>query len=165
VSIVSTVKGQSATFYTCFLLFLLRISLGVIMLTLAARLLLEGGWKAWMKLGGMLPTVVRGPLEPVFLQFWENPVILYLVIGASIAIGLSMVLGLFVRLGALGGALMMVGFYLATLPPLFGWINYYFVYFGAFLNFLVITPEYAFGLDRYLRPYKDRYPWLKWIVA
>lgn len=139
--------------------------MGIIMLTLATRLLLEGGWKAWMKLGGMLPTVVRGPFEPMFVQLWESPVILYLVVGASIAIGLSMVLGLLVRLGSLGGALMMVGFYLATLPPLFGWINYYFIYFGAFLNFLLITPEYAFGLDRYLRPLKDRYPWLKWIVA
>jgi len=88
------------------------------MLTLAARLMLEGGWKAWMKLGGMLPTVVRGPFEGLFIQFWESPIILWLVIGASIAVGLSMVLGVFVRLGAFGGALMMVGFYVATMPPL-----------------------------------------------
>src|SRR5574337_743830 len=148
--IAPKLKWKSNAFYMCFLLFLLRVSLGVIMLTLAARLLLEGGWETWMKLGGMLPTVVRGPFEPMFVQFWESPVILYLVIGASLAVGLSMALGLFVHLGAMGGALMMVGFYLATLPPLFGWINYYFIYFGAFFNFLVIVPEYAFGLDGYL---------------
>lgn len=151
--------------YICFLLFLLRVSLGGIMLTLGTRLLLEGGWKAWMKLGGMLPKVVRGPFEGMFLQFWESPVVLYLVIFASFAVGLSMVLGIFVRLGALGGALMMVGFYLATLPPLFGWINYHFIYLGAFVNFLIITPEYSFGLDSYLRKFITRYPALQWVTG
>lgn len=149
----------------CFLLFLLRVSLGTIMLTLGTRLLVEGGWKAWMQLGGMLPTVVRGPFEGLFVQFWESPVILSLVIFASFAVGASMVLGLLTRLGALGGALMMVGFYLATLPPLFGWVNYHFVYFGAFVNFLVIRPTHLYGLDAYLQPWTARYRWLKWVVA
>jgi uncharacterized membrane protein YphA (DoxX/SURF4 family) len=148
-----------------FLLFMLRVSLGTIMITLSVRLITEGGWDTWMKLGGMLPKTVRGPFEQFFLQFWENPVILYLVIFASLAVGISMVLGIFTRLGALGGALMMIGFYLATIPPTFGWVNFHFIYFGAFVNFLVITPEFQFGLDHFLRRYKTRIKWLKWMVG
>jgi len=138
-------NGKSTdSLYICFLLFLLRV---------------------WMRIGGILPTVVRGPLEAVFIQTWESPVVLYLVIIGSIAIGLSMIFGLFTRLGALGGAVMMVGFYLATIPPQFGWINQYFIYFGAFFNFLVITPEYVLGLDGYLRKLKLRFPVLHWVAA
>ncbi len=157
--------GRTSERTLCFLLCLLRVSLGVILLTLGTRLLLEGGWDAWMKLGGMLPTVVRGPFEGLFIQFWESALILNLVIFASFAVGLSMVLGLLTRLGALGGALMMVGFYLATLPPLFGWVNYHFCYFGASVNFLVIRPAHPFGLDAYLRPLAARHRWLRWVVA
>ena len=63
------------------------------------------------------------------------------------------------------GTLMMIGFYLATLPPVFGWINYHFIYLGAFINFLIITPEYSFGLDSYLRKFATRYPALQWVTG
>ncbi len=161
---MTTVKPTSTKFMG-FLLFMLRVSLGIIMITLSVRLLTEGGWDAWMKLGGVLPTKVRGPFEPLFLRFWESPIVLGLVIYSSLAIGISMVLGLFTRLGAIGGALMMVGFYVATLPPLFGWVNFHFIFFGAFVNFLVITPTYPFGLDYFLRKYEEKHKFLKWIIG
>ncbi len=148
-----------------FLLFLLRVSLGSIMLTLGIRLLLEGGWKAWMRIGGILPTVVRGPFEGLFLQTWESPVVLYLVIGGALAIGTAMVLGCCTRLAALGGAARILSFYLATIPPQFGWVNQYFIYFGAFVNFIVVTPERAFGLDGLLRGFKPQHPVLRWFVG
>jgi len=44
-------------------------------------------------------------------------------------------------------------------------VNYYFIYFGAFVNSLVITPEYAFGLDGLLRKFKPQVRILNWVTS
>ena len=144
---------------------LMRVALGVLMLTVGIRLLTEGGWKAWVQIGGFLPRTVKGPFEGPFLALWESPVILYMVILGAIAVGAAMILGMFVRLAAVGGALMMITFYLSNLPPQFGWVNQQLMYFLIFALFPALGPGYHWGVDRFLRPYEKRFPILRYLTG
>jgi thiosulfate dehydrogenase [quinone] large subunit len=143
----------------------LRLSLASMMLTLAFRLMFEGGWNAWTVVGHLVPQTVRGPFAGLFYSFWENPIVLALVIGSSLAVGMALFVGLFVRLAAIGGALMMIGFYVATLPPEFGWINEQLIFALTFLAYAVMSPAYNFGLDSYLKKLETRYPVLRFVIG
>lgn len=144
---------------------LLRVALGVLVMTVGIRLLTEGGWKAWVRIGGFLPRTVSGPLAQPFLAVWESPVILHLVIWGSILVGVAMILGLFVRLAAIGGALMMLTFYLSNIPPQYGWVNQQLIYFLLFALFPALRPGHHWGIDRFLRPYERRYPILRYVLG
>ena len=148
------------------LLTMVRLALGIFMLTAGLRLWLEGGWKAWLQIGHLLPTAVEGPFAAWFTALYENPVVLFLVISGSLAVGASMILGFLARLGALGGAVMVVFFYITTLPPHFGPINEYVIYFLVFLYFMTKNPGYFPGIDRIIqRKLADRFPMLHWLVG
>jgi thiosulfate dehydrogenase [quinone] large subunit len=144
---------------------LVRIAMGVLMLTLGIRLLTEGGWNAWMQIGGFLPSVVRGPFSGPFVALWENPVILDLVVWGSILVGTAMILGVFVRLAAIGGAMMMLMFYISTIPPQFGWVNQQMVFLLIFSLFPALGPGYQLGLDHFLKPLEKRYPVLRFVLG
>ncbi|HED04463.1 MAG TPA: DoxX family membrane protein [Candidatus Fraserbacteria bacterium] len=146
-------------------LLLLRVAMGILMLTLGLRLLTEGGWKAWMQIGGFLPGVVRGPFAGPFVALWDSPVILYLVIWSAILVGIAMILGLFVRLAAIGGATMMLLFYIATIPPQFGWVNQQLIFLLIFTLFPALGPGYQLGLDYFLIPLRKRYPVLRYVLG
>lgn len=150
---------------TSIAILLLRVVIGVLILTVGIRLLTEGGWDAWTRIGGYLPKMVRGPFEDPFTALYDNPVILDMVIAGSVLVGTAMILGLFVRLAAVGGALMMVMFYIGAIPPTFGWINDQLIYFLVFALFPTLGPGYQLGLDYYLRPLEKRYPILKYILG
>jgi uncharacterized membrane protein YphA (DoxX/SURF4 family) len=143
-----------------------RLALGVFMLTAGYRLMFEGGWKAWLQIGHVLPTAVEGPFAGPFTALWENPIVLFMVIFGATTVGLSMVFGFLARLGAFGGAVMMVAFYVATLPPHFGWVNEYAINFLVFVYFMTKNPGYFPGLDRLIqRKFADRFPKLHWLVG
>lgn len=144
---------------------LVRIAMGALMLTLGMRLLTEGGWNAWMQIGGFLPSVVRGPFAGPFVALWESPVVLAMFVWGSILVGTAMILGLFVRLAAIGGALMMLMFYVATLPPQFGWVNQQLVFLLIFSLFPALGPGYQLGLDYFLKPIERRYPLLRFVLG
>lgn len=150
---------------TKFWMLLMRVALGALVLTVGVRLLTEGGWDAWVQIGGFLPRTVEGPFAGPFLALWESPVILFLVIFGSIAVGAAMILGLFVRLAAIGGALMMITFYLSNIPPQFGWVNQQLIYFLIFALFPALGPGYHWGLDRFIRPYEERFPILRYVTG
>ena len=160
-------KGtKSQLTWSVVMLTLVRLTLGTFMLTAGYRLWFEGGWNAWLQIGHVLPTVVQGPFAGPFTALWENPVVLFLVILGSMTVGLSMVLGFLARLGAFGGAVMMVAFYLAALPPHFGWVNEYVIYFLVFIYFMTKNPGYFPGVDRIIqRKLADRFPILHWLVG
>lgn len=165
---VQTVQqGQSdePTMLAKFWMLLMRVALGALVLTVGVRLLTEGGWDAWVQIGGFLPRTVEGPFAGPFLALWESPVILFLVIFGSIAVGAAMILGLFVRLAAIGGALMMITFYLSNIPPQFGWVNQQLIYFLIFALFPALGPGYHWGLDRFIRPYEERFPILRYLTG
>lgn len=143
----------------------MRWAMGVHLLTVGWRLLTEGGWKAWPVIGGILPRTVRGPFAGPFLALWESPVILALVIAGCLGVGAALLLGAFVRLAALGGALMMALFYVAVLPPPSGWVTQHVIYFLIFVYFFAVRPEPAFGLDGLLRRWETRIPALRWVVG
>ncbi|MFB6285985.1 MAG: DoxX family protein [Candidatus Bipolaricaulia bacterium] len=165
---VQTVQqGQSdePTTLAKFWMLLMRVALGALVLTVGVRLLTEGGWDAWVQIGGFLPRTVEGPFAGPFLALWESPVILFLVIFGSIAVGAAMILGLFVRLAAIGGALMMITFYLSNIPPQFGWVNQQLIYFLVFALFPALGPGYHWGLDRFVRPFEERFPFLRYLTG
>ncbi len=162
---VRTTQRRSDWIIPSWVMLLMRTAMGVLMLTLGIRLLTEGGWNAWMQIGGFLPSVVRGPFAGPFVALWESPIILNLVIWGSILVGMAMILGLFVRLAAIGGALMMLGFYLATLPPQFGWANQQLIFLLIFSLFPALGPGYQLGLDYFLEPLEKRYPILRYVLG
>lgn len=72
-----------------------------------------------------------------------------IVIWGEILIGMALILGLLLRLASLGGAVMMVLYYLPYLPPSSGWINNQMVYMFIFIALILSGIGYYFGLDRY----------------
>lgn len=146
-------------------LLIMRFAMGFLIFTLGFRLLTEGGWNAWVQIGGFLPKRVSGPFGDIFLSFWENQIILHLVIWSSMAIGVAMVLGLFVRLASFGGALLMLTFYISNVPPQFGWVNQQLIFFLIFSLFPALGPGYKIGLDYFLQPYEQKFPVLKFLTG
>lgn len=138
-----------------YVLLAIRLAMGYMFTRVGWLLLTQGGWDAWMDVGGYLPQVVQGPLAGIMEGMWGNAFAMGLLITGSLVVGLALILGLAVRLAALGGAVMMVCFYLATIPPDSGAINHY------VLSILVLTvlsaagAGHRWGIDRFLQRYED----------
>lgn len=66
---------------------------------------------------------------------------------AEVLIGIAVILGIFVRPAAFFGALEVLIFYLANLPPSSGWINNQIVYIVVFITLMLTGVGYIFGLD------------------
>ena len=59
-----------------------------------------------------------------------------LVIAGEMLIGLSLILGIFLRFGAFFGAIMMIMYYLPYLPQEDGWISKQIIYFFVFITLM-----------------------------
>lgn len=70
-----------------------------------------------------------GPLSGIFKwmagQVWVDMMVVF----GEIAVGISLMTGLYLGLGTLGGMLMMTLFFLAKLPPEGVWVNNQVIYF------------------------------------
>lgn len=97
----------------------LRLVMGYVILSAGLGKLAEGGWMdpgAWTAEGYLVHGVAEAnPLRGMFLFFADHLWLIDpLVMWTQILIGLALVLGLFVRLAALGGALQMLLFWMGA---------------------------------------------------
>lgn len=144
---------------------LLRWVLGLVMLRMAYILAFRGGWDALGSVGGIVPSVVRGPVGDLLTSLYGNPAAIGLMILGAAFTGITLVSGLFVRLGALAGTIMALSFYLSALPPADGWVNTHILYILGFLVVSISGSGYRLGVDGLLRPAEERYPWLRYLTG
>lgn len=104
----------------------LRIGLGFIFLWAFFDKLFGLGFattpdKAWIHGGsptyGFLAFAVKGPFATFFKSLAGNPIVDWAFMIGLLAVGLSLLLNYFVKLGSIVGLLMVVLMYLAVLPP------------------------------------------------
>jgi thiosulfate dehydrogenase [quinone] large subunit len=76
---------------------------------------------AWIRGGsptaGFLSFGTSGPLAPVFQSLAGNPIVDFLFMMGLLLIGLSLILGIGVRVAGFSGAVLMALMWLASLPP------------------------------------------------
>ncbi len=145
-----------------FALFALRIALGLSMLQVAFKLF-RGGWDGWMDASALLPSVVQGPIGNLYSALWGNQVVLWLLILATLAIGLAMVTGFLTRLASLAGTLIMLSFYTACLPPTSGWFDVQLIAIFAFFALASVGAGHIWGIDGFLRRYENT--WWYWMLG
>ena len=145
-----------------FALFALRISLGLSFLQVAYKLF-RGGWNGWMDASALLPSVVQGPIGNVYTALWGNQVVLWLLILGTAAIGLAMLTGFLTRLASLAGALIMLSFYTACLPPTTGWFDVQLIAIFAFFALASVGAGHIWGIDSFLRRYENT--WWYWMLG
>lgn len=126
--------------------------------------------------GGFLAGA-SGPVAGVFHWMGETAIILdvvnVIVPLTQVLIGVALIFGAFVRLAALGGALQMTMFYLASPPT--EWLAFFdntLVYAVVFLALGAFAAGRVIGFDRYIESYRvgeqrlvDRYPKLRYILG
>lgn len=129
---------------------LIRVVLGWLMFYSGITKLLEPGWSA----AGFLQNSTYGPLKDLFLVFASNPVVDSLVMFGLTLIGLSLILGLFVKLSSFFGIILMILFYLPRFPPQTGVVDQHIIYILLFFMFIIIGAGRYLGLDYYIRKSK-----------
>ncbi len=114
-------------------------------------------------------TRVTGPFAFVFNGMSGNPAVEYLLVYGELLIGISLLLGVLTRVGAISGALMTGLLYMATLPAQPGTftgsyfdflmsknalVSYYIVYILVFVALVFLVPGRFLGLDGILQKTK-----------
>lgn len=120
-------------------LLLLRITLGALFLYSGLDKLL-GDFTS----SGYLLNVSTGIFSEFFSQLAGSALIDFLVVWGEILIGLSLILGVFLRFACSMGILMMSFYYISVLPPEHGFITQHIIYI------LVFTVLASYGAGRYL---------------
>lgn len=149
-------------------------------LTLAGRLSMGWIfiWSGFDKLitdfsaGGFLASVSRGPLKDVFVDMGTSQtaldVIDPLVIWGQILIGFSLILGVFMRLGAFFGPVQMVMFYLPQLWPEHNpFLDDHIIYAGILALLGALGAGRILGIDYFLERTEivRRWPVLKYVLG
>jgi len=126
------------------------------------------GWSAKIYLMGS-----QWIFSDLFHQMAASPgtmkVVDFLNIWGLILVGLSLLIGLFVRWASLAGSVMLL-FYFVAYPPISGytlgtvtegsylWVNKTLIEFFVLLVFVVLPSDFFFGADRWLQRWKDEQP-------
>ncbi len=109
---------------------------------------------------------VSGPFAFLFTGMSGNPLVEYLLVYGEFAIGISLMLGVFTRVGGISGALMTALLYMSTLPAMTAGftgsyldflmsknalVSYYVIYVAVFVAFVFLVPGRFLGLDGVFR--------------
>lgn len=99
---------------------------------------------------GFLKFGTQGPLAETFQSLAGSVWVDYLFMTGLFLIGISLILGIFMRLSVFSGTLMLMLMYLATIPPEHNpVIDDHVIYSLVLLSFLYIHPENYFGLGKW----------------
>jgi thiosulfate dehydrogenase [quinone] large subunit len=149
---------RSAGFTITF--FLLRLGLGGLIFEAGLDKLINGFSSA-----GFLNSST-GPLSgfyqsmAVHANIWD-----VLIPWAEVLIGAAIILGILVRFAAFWGAVEVLIFYLAVLPPSQGWINYQIVLVLVFITFMFNGIGYFLGLDALVVNLEERRHWSRFFFG
>lgn len=101
---------------------------------------------------GFLKYAVSGPFATFFNGLAGNPAVEYLLVYGELLIGVSIMFGIFTRVGGISGLLMNFLFWVSQLPvqhnPI---VNDYVIYMFVFLAFVFMVPGRFLGLDGLLQ--------------
>lgn len=155
------------------LLVLFRISIGWVFLFAAIRQIPDPEWSAagFMSGAKTFPAFFQLMASPPFL-----PIIDALIPWAHLVIGLALILGIGMRLAAIGGASLMFLYYLPRLDfPMVGpnsfIVEYHLVYMFLIIYLAAVRAGRIFGLEGWLekqpatRDYLEHHPVLKSTLA
>jgi uncharacterized membrane protein YphA (DoxX/SURF4 family) len=154
--------------YSSYLLTVLRILIGWHFLYEGITKLISPVWSAKYYLLGS-----KWIFAGLFHWMASNPNILkvvdFLNIWGLILIGLSLIIGLFVRWSSVAGAILLF-FYFVAYPPIFGytlgvvaegnyqWVDKNLIEFFILIVFVALPTEFFFGADRWLKHWKEEKP-------
>jgi thiosulfate dehydrogenase [quinone] large subunit len=91
-----------------------------------------------------------GPLKEIFKNMAGNSFVDFLVIWGEIGIGLALILGILIRFASFWGIIMMILFYMSTLPQKNGPISQHVIYILVFILLMVSGSGRYLGLDKVL---------------
>lgn len=144
--------------------FLLRLALGFLFFTSGWSKFTGEGWSAAKYLAD-----ASGPLAVWFQSLAGNPLVDGLNVYGQLAVGLALIFGLLVRPAAIGGALMMLLYYLAHFEQntAHGLIDEHILYALVFLLFASGGFGHIFGLDGVIgrQPSLQNKRWIKWLFG
>lgn len=136
---------------------LLRLSMALIMLWAFFDKLLGLGFatvsdKSWLAgtspTAGFLKFALNGPLAPIFNNLSDNILVDLLFMGGLFLIGLSLLLGIGLKIASYSGALMMFLIYLSLFPPENNpLIDEHIVYILVFIGIAIRSRHQKFGLQ------------------
>lgn len=144
-------------------LVVLRLLMGILMLWSGMQKLLEG-----FSAAGYLLNATSGPFADLFQALAGSPVVDFLVVFGELGIGIALIFGVATRLGAVSGAIMMLFFYLSSLPPEHGPINEHIIYITVFLVLGLFGVGRYLGIDRILEKYsfvQKNYKYFRYVLA
>ena len=158
---------------TTWSVFVGRIGLGFLFLWSASqKVLTELGGK--MATAGFLsgPSIASGPFAGFFNSLAGNWAVEYLVVYGELLVGVALLFGIFTRVGAIGGALMMLFFTIAMWPiadkatdnPI---VDVRTFYMAVFAMMIFLAPGRFLGVDRWLENMKfvQRHKRLTWLLG
>jgi thiosulfate dehydrogenase [quinone] large subunit len=152
-------KFQPKSFNIMFVI--LRVLLGAVMLEAGLNKLIGGDFS----ISGYV-SHGSGPFASLFTDFASvSGALSPLVICGEILVGLSLILGVFLRFGASWGAIMMILYYLPYLPPENGWISQQIIYMLVFITLLFSRSGYYFGIDMLAMKLENKWPGLRLILG
>jgi thiosulfate dehydrogenase [quinone] large subunit len=154
----SSIGVNSGTMAFNITFFILRIALGGLMFEAGLTKLLSGGFSAADFLEN-----ATGPFAGFYMGIGANTTMLtitnVMVPWGELLIGITIILGIFVRFASFWGIVLMVLYYTASLPPENGWISRHIIYFSVFLSFIFSGTGYFLGIDRLVvRLEEQRHP-------
>lgn len=159
-SIVETLFGKDLRSGKAWSVFAVRVTLGFVFLY-------AGYEKIVTEFGGKFATSgflkgVSGPFAFLFNGMSGNPAVEYLLVYGELLIGISLMVGIFTRVGGLSGAAMAFLLYLSTLPAQTATftgsyldflmsknalVSYYIIYVAVFAAFVFLVPGRFLGAD------------------
>lgn len=159
-TITQTLFGKDLKSGKAWSILAVRLSLGFVFLW-------AGYEKIETELGGKFATSgflshVSGPFAFMFTGMTGNPAVEYLLVYGELLIGVSLMLGIFTRVGGISGALMTLLLYMSTLPAMTAGftgsyldflmsknalVSYYIIYIFVFVAFVFLVPGRFLGLD------------------
>jgi len=129
-----------------YLIFTTRIVFGLMFLVSGVTKLTSG-----FSASGYLQDVSYGPMKSFYLLLAGNPLVDFLVVYGEIAIGIALILGLFLWFTAYSGSLMMIMYYFSTFPPKTGLINFQLIYIFLFFLLATLHAGEFWGLGKWRR--------------
>lgn len=145
-----------------FIVFLLRLFLGILIFYAGITKVLDPKWSATGFLTGQ---ATYGPFKEAFLVFANSRLVDFLVMWGLTLIGIALIIGLFVRLASFFGIILMILFYLPRLPPAppSWYVEEHIIYATVFLLLVFTKSSRLLGLEKaFLKTkFAKRNPYLK----
>src|SRR3989338_6309141 len=124
----------------------LRLVMGWLMFYAGITKIFDSSWTAAGFLNGS-----TGPFGAFFRMMAGNVLVDQMVVWGLTLIGLSLLLGAFVRLSSFFGIVMMALFYLPYFPPEHGFVDEHVVYAAVFALLMVFDSGRFLGLDSMIK--------------